>query len=52
MATSRKQACGGRDFLFPIVGITVLLACYWVLADWQEVPALINSALASVPWPD
>jgi len=51
MPISRKEARGGRAFAFPLFGIVVLLAFYWLLADWQEVPAMINSTLAVVHWP-
>jgi hypothetical protein len=51
MAISRKETRGGRAFAFPLFGIVLLLACYWVLAQWQEMPTLINDALASVHWP-
>jgi hypothetical protein len=30
----------------PVAWIVVLLAGYWVLVDWQSVPALISGALA------
>jgi hypothetical protein len=28
----------------------ILLGSYWVLADWQDMPTMINTALASVHW--
>jgi hypothetical protein len=52
MPISRKEARGGRAFAFPLFGIVVLLLCYWVLAEWQDVPRLLNGALASVHWPN
>jgi hypothetical protein len=52
MPVSRKDARGGKAFAFPLFGIVFLLACYWVLADWQNMPAMIDSALASVRWPN
>jgi hypothetical protein len=51
MPVSRKETRGGRAFAFPLFGIVLLLACYWVLTDWPNVPALINTAITSVPWP-
>jgi len=50
MPVSRKEARGARAFAYPVFGIALLLAFYWLLADWEEVPALINGALASVHW--
>jgi hypothetical protein len=51
MPMSRKEARGGKAFAFPLIGIIFLLACYWLLADWQNMPMMINSALASMHWP-
>jgi hypothetical protein len=51
MPVSRKEARGGKAFAFPLVGIVLLLACYWILADWQDVPTLVSDTLASVHWP-
>jgi len=50
MPLSRKEMRGGRAFAFPLFGIVLLLACYWVLAEWQEMPTIINDALASLRW--
>jgi hypothetical protein len=52
MPISRKETRGGRVFAFPLFGIMFLLACYWVLADWQDVPTIISGAIASVHWPN
>ena len=49
MPISRKETRGGRAFAFPLFGIALLLTCYWVLADWQDMPTMISGALASVP---
>ncbi len=51
MAISRKQARAGRGFAVPVFGIVVLLLCYWILAEWQDVPAMVTRALASLRWP-
>jgi hypothetical protein len=50
MPISRKETRGGRAFAFPLFGIMILLGSYWVLADWQDMPTMISSALASVHW--
>jgi hypothetical protein len=39
---------GRRAFLVPVAWIVALLACYWVLVDWQSVPVLISEALAAI----
>ncbi len=48
MATPRKQARGGRALAGPVVGIIILLACYWLLAGWHQVPVIIDFARAMV----
>ena len=52
MPISRKETRRGRAFAFPLFGIAFLLACYWVLADWQNMPTMISGALATVHWPN
>jgi hypothetical protein len=51
MAASRKDLRGGRAFAAPLFGIVLLMLCYWVLAEWPHLPALISSALGAVHWP-
>ena len=48
---SRKDMQGGKGFAAPVVGVVVLIACYWVLAEWNDLPTLIDDALAAVHWP-
>jgi len=51
MQTSRKAMRGSRVYTVPLFGIVALLACYWVLADWQQLPAIISSAFETLRWP-
>ena len=51
MPISRKETHGGRVFAFPLFGIVLLLTCYWILADWQDMPTMISAALAAMHWP-
>ena len=37
-----------RAFLVPVAWIVALLASYWLVVDWQSVPALINEAFAAI----
>jgi hypothetical protein len=48
MALSRKHMRGGKGFAAPLFGIFFLMACYWVLAEWQ---ALIGDTFSAVHWP-
>lgn len=50
MPISRKEARGGKAFAMPMLGIALLLVCYFVLADWEDLPKLMSAALASVHW--
>ena len=51
MPMSRREARGAKAFAFPVFGIAVLLATYWIIAAWQDVPSLISSTIAAVRWP-
>jgi hypothetical protein len=52
MAGSRKETRGGKAFAAPLFGIALLLAFYWLLTDWQNLPNLINAAvMAALHWP-
>ncbi len=46
MPISQKETNGGRAFAFPLFGIVVLLASYWLLTDWHEVPNFISFVLS------
>ena len=48
MPVSRKDSRGAGSFAFPLFGVAILLASYWLLTGWQNVPAFINSALSAV----
>jgi hypothetical protein len=51
MQTSRKELRGTRVYAVPLFGIVVLLASYWLLADWQQVPAIIRAVLDAAHLP-
>jgi hypothetical protein len=51
MPESRREIRGGRAFAMPLFGIAALLAFYWLLADWKQVPTIIGSALSVMHWP-
>jgi hypothetical protein len=50
MPISRKEMRGGKAFAFPLIGIISLLVCYWVLVEWRDMAALLNTALNSLAW--
>lgn len=51
MPESRRVARGGKAFAAPLFGVVLLLAFYWLLTDWQNLPAMLNSAITAVHWP-
>ena len=48
MSTPPKEFRGGRAFAGPVLGIVLLLAFYWLLVGWHQIPAIIDLALATV----
>ena len=51
MPTSRREIRTSRAFALPLFGIVVLLTCYWLLAEWQELPAMVHSVISATHWP-
>ena len=45
MAVPKKDDFRARAFAGPVLWILLLLASYWLIADWQEVPQLIASTI-------
>lgn len=48
MGGRRQQTYSARAFAVSVGWILALLACYWLISDWQAVPRLIDSALATI----
>ena len=48
MPNSRRDGNGYRGFAAPVAWIVLLLVCYWVISEWNTLPTLINSALATI----
>jgi hypothetical protein len=51
VSLSRKHMRSGGSVVAPLLGIVFLIACYLVLAQWDDLPSLINAGLAAVHWP-
>jgi hypothetical protein len=51
VSLSRKDMRGGRAFAAPLLGVVILVACYLVLAEWDQLPTLIGDTLSAVHWP-
>lgn len=48
MPNSRKDGNGNHGFAAPVAWIFLLLCGYWVISEWNSLPALINSAIATI----
>jgi len=51
MMASRKEINSGRAYAAPLFWVVILMLCYWILAEWQELPSLIASVKAGLRWP-
>ena len=51
MPAYRRDIRGGRAFAYPLLGIFVLLASYWLLGEWQKVPMVLSAAFSALHWP-
>ena len=48
MAVPKKDEVSGRAFAMPVVWILALLASYWLISDWQDLPQLISATFAKL----
>jgi hypothetical protein len=48
MAVPKKDELSGRAFAVPVLWIIVLLAGYWLISDWQELPQILSDTLAKL----
>lgn len=48
---SRREAKGVWSYALPLLAIVALVLSYVVLAQWQDLPHFLNSAVAAVHWP-
>ncbi len=51
MPVYRKDSKSGKAFAGPLLGVVLLVACYFVLSEWQDLPKIISAAIVSVHWP-
>ncbi len=48
MGGRRQQSYNARAFMVSVGWILALLACYWLISDWQAVPRLFTTALGKI----
>ena len=51
MQVSRKDERGSGSMTRPLLGIVALLAFYWLVADWHDLPDLIGSTITHLHIP-
>ena len=39
---------GNHGYAAPVAGIVVLLLGYWLISDWNSIPNLMSSVLATI----
>jgi hypothetical protein len=47
----RKDERNAGSFAMPLAGIVILLAFYWLLTDWHQLPPLISATLTNFHMP-
>lgn len=48
MPNTRKDGNGNHGYVAPVAWIVLLLVCYWLISDWNSLPMLLNSAIATI----
>jgi hypothetical protein len=48
MPNTRKDGNTNHGYAAPVAWIVLLLFGYWVISQWNSLPALISSALATI----
>jgi hypothetical protein len=48
-SAARRRSGRSHIHYGPVVWIALLLACWFVIADWSVVPEVISNALAALP---
>jgi hypothetical protein len=48
MPNTRKDGNGNHGYATPVVWIALLLCGYWVITEWNSLPVLISSAIATI----
>ncbi len=51
MPSSRRAVQSGRAYAAPLLWVALLMVCYWVLAEWPELPKLFALLKVALHWP-
>ncbi len=48
---ARKEIQSSRAYAGPVLWVFLLIACYWILAEWPDLPRLLAAVRADLQWP-
>jgi hypothetical protein len=48
MPNTRKDGSSNHGYAAPIAWIVTLLCGYWVISEWNSLPTLISTAIATI----
>lgn len=44
----RRDGNSNHGYLGPVIWIVLLLCVYWVISEWDTLPTLVSSAIATI----
>ena len=47
----RKASQSSRALVLSLLWVCLLIACYWVLAEWQNLPRMLSLLKSGFHWP-
>jgi uncharacterized MnhB-related membrane protein len=48
MPNVRRDGNGNHGYVAPVIWILLLLCAYWVITEWNSLPALVSAAIATI----
>jgi hypothetical protein len=48
-SNSPRGSNPGRTYYGPVLSIVLLLACWFIIGNWSQLPQLIDSTMAALP---
>lgn len=48
MPNVRRDSNSNHGFIGPVIWIVLLLCVYWVILEWNTLPGLVSSAIATI----
>jgi hypothetical protein len=47
----RKETHGSRAYAIPLFWVFILMAAYWLLVEWPDLPRMLASLKSGIHWP-